>query len=451
MLNNKNPIYILGAGPSGLAAAYTLTKQGRKVVVVDRENKVGGLSKSISYNGFILDYGSHVLATDTPLIEEMFNEILGDEQIFLSSKTSFYWRGCYFSYPPKVTDVLKELGLQKSIKIVFSFIYSKIFLNNFKNNYAEKLISQYGKMLFESFFKDYVEKVWGVPCSKLSANCVAGRTNGFFREVISRLFSNWVQKNDKYDYQFRYPKHGLGKFYEGIANYLYQQQQDIILNTEVIEIRYEGEQVTQVVLRDCLTGKKFTCICQAVISSIPLTLLLQQMQPSVSDKLIETCKNLKFRNTILVYVIINGVNLFSEQCLYINDPDIPIVRITNYANWSNKKSSDQKQTPLCCEYTCGFNDSIWKLSDSQLMSNTELYLTSLGLLKNYTIASGFTVRLPYTNPIYSINYEIALEDIQSYLQQFKNLRIVGRGGSFSYSDQDRVLLQGVMAAKAILE
>jgi protoporphyrinogen oxidase len=448
----QEPIYILGAGPAGLAAAYTLTKQGQQVVVIERDAKVGGLSKSITYQGFTMDYGSHFLATDKPVIEELFNEILKDEQIFLSPMTGFYWRKQYLTYPPQLSEIFGSLGGVETVKAIWSIFYARIVHQKQPQNYAEQLSFQYGNHLFEHFFRGYIEKVWGVPCTDLSANCVASRAIGVFQSILNRLISIFAATELSDDHGLlAYPRHGLGAFYDGIADCLCQQyQQSILLDTEVIEIRHQQSQVSQIVLKNLKTNQKTVHDCRAIVSSIPLTVLMKQMMPSPPAHLLSNSKSLKYRSVILVYLIINGSNLFPEHCLYVIDPQIPLTRITNYANWSQDMLASLEQTPLCCEYWCDLDDSTWTLSESQLLEQTVSHLRTMGLLEKQTICGGFAVRLPFANPVYTTHYQSILANIQDYLQGFQNLQIVGRGGSFSYSDQDRILLMGMDAAQQIL-
>jgi UDP-galactopyranose mutase (EC 5.4.99.9) len=97
-------------------------------------------------------------------------------------------------------------------------------------------------------------------------------------------------------------------------------KQPILLNTEVIQVHHHNSQVTHITLKNRITKAENTVACGGVISSIPLTHLVQQLQSSPPETVIEAAKSLKFRNTILVYLIVEGGNLFPDNWLYINDP-----------------------------------------------------------------------------------------------------------------------------------
>ena len=460
-MNNKNsclnPIYILGAGPAGLAAGYTLSKQGKPVVIVEKNKQVGGLSKSINYQGFIVDYGAHFLATDHPLIKQFFDEILSSEQITINRLTRFYWHYKYFSYPPQVKELFLDVGLVEIIKIALSYLKYKVYPIDSPQNHEEELQNKYGKYLYNIFFKDYLEKVWGCSCDRLTPGSITGRANSFFKIWIETLlrkttsFFSIGEASANYEYQFQYPKLGLGQFYKEIANYLLSKNQKILLNTEVIEIHQKHSKITQIVLKNYQTGQETVHNCEQIVSSIPISLLVRQISPSAPEKIITAAKSLKFRNTILVYLIVDDYEIFPEHCLYINDSSVQLVRVTNYANWSSYTMPNNYQTPICCEYWCDFHEKIWSLSEQELLLKAEKELRKIKIIGNQKISGGLVIKLPRTNPVYDIDYEEKKSEIQEYIDRFCNLQIIGRGGSFSYLDQDKVLLMGISAAKKLLE
>lgn len=460
-MDNKNstlsPIYILGAGAAGLAAAYTLTKQEMPVIIIEKNNQVGGLSKSINYQGFIVDYGAHFLATDHPLIKQIFDEILGSEQVTINRLTSFYWHHRYFSYPPQIKELFFTVGLIEILKIALSYLRYKVGPIDLPQNHAEQMQNKYGNHLYNIFFKDYLEKVWGCSCDELAVDSVTGRANGFFKIWIRTLFRKKTslfhskQPSKNHEHQFQYPQLGLGQFYQGIAGYLYSKNQKILLNTEVIKIYHKHSRITQIVLKTCQTGQEKVHDCEQIISSVPISLMLKKVTPSAPKEIIITAKSLKFRNTILVYLIVEDTRIFPEQCLYINDPSIRLVRVTNYANWSSYTMPNNYQTPICCEYWCDFSEKIWSLSEQELLVKAEKELRKIKIIDNKKICSGFVIKLPRTNPVYNLDYKEKKSEIQKYIDQFYNLQIIGRGGSFSYLDQDKVLLMGISAAKKILD
>lgn len=450
-MDRSSPIYILGAGPAGLAAAYTLTQKGQPVVVVERDSRVGGLAKSIEYKGFILDYGPHRFYTKIAPVLKLWNDVLQDEQVTVNRLTRIYYGGRYFSYPLKAFEALFTLGIVESSRIIVSYTSARLLPNRNPKNFAEWVTAKFGKRLFEIFFEAYTEKLWGIPCTEISADWAAQRIKdlSLLKAIRNALFGNDGKVKTLVD-QFQYPRLASGQLYERISDYLHDHDQPILLNTEVVKVHHDRFQVTQVTIKNRQTGVEETVSCSGVISSIPITHLLQQITEPPSQQVLAHAKSLKFRNTILVYLMVEGSQLFPDNWLYINEPSVQLGRVTNFANWSKDMLPNQYQTPLCCEYWCNFDEPMWQEPEAELIVRAKQELRKIGLLHNQEVSGGFVVRLPRTYPIYAGNYQTALSEIQAYLMQFQNLQLVGRYGAFKYNNQDHSLLMGILAAENVI-
>lgn len=208
-MNAANPIYILGAGPAGLAAAYILTKQGQSVVVVEREGEVGGLAKSFEYQGFILDYGPHRFFTKIAPVLKLWDEVLGQDQVTVNRLTRIYYGDKYFSYPLKASESLLALGPIESFKIITSYIKAQLFPNRHPQNFAEWVTDKFGKRLFQIFFEGYTEKLWGIRCTEISADWAAQRIKGLslMKAIRNALVGNDGKVKTLID-QFQFPRLG---------------------------------------------------------------------------------------------------------------------------------------------------------------------------------------------------------------------------------------------------
>jgi protoporphyrinogen oxidase/putative flippase GtrA len=453
MTQENQPIYILGAGPAGLAAAYILTQKGKSVVVVERDRRVGGLAKSITYNDFILDYGPHRFYTKIAPVLKLWNEVLGSEQVTVNRLTRIYYGDKYFSYPLKAVEALFALGIVESSRIIASYFSARLFPNHHPRNFAEWVTSKFGKRLFQIFFEGYTEKLWGIPCKDISADWAAQRIKGLslIKAIKNALFGNDGKVKNMID-QFQFPRLGSGQLYDKIYDNLEDNNQSVLLNTEVIGVHHQNFKINKLTLRDRITQEESTVECGGVISSIPLNLLIGKMiTPAPNQEVTEAANSLKFRNTILVYLFVEGSAIFPDNWLYINDPTVQVGRITNFANWSAEMLPNQHQTPLCCEYWCNYDEPIWQQAEAELIALAEQELRKIKLLNHETVSSGFIVRLPRTYPIYAGDYKISLAKIQSYLQQFQNLQLVGRYGAFKYNNQDHSLLMGILAAENVID
>ena len=440
-MSEPSEIYVLGAGPAGMAAAYTLTKQGEPVVVIERDSQVGGLAKSIEYQGFILDYGPHFFGSDIAAVHKFWDEVMGSEQVTFQVITRMYWQKKFFTYPPSVPEVLLGVGFWNSLKILLSYVPAQLFPNSNPQNYAERVSGKFGKELFEVCFKAYVEKLWGIPCTEISADWEAGKFR--YTSFLEILKNAMITE----ECRVKFPRLGSQQLYDRIANFIGEHDQQILFNHEVKQIHHENFKVTKLTLKNSKTGEEKVIECKGVISSIPLSILLQQLTPAVPSILVDRVKSLKFRNTAIAYLIVESGNLFPDQCIYINDANIRLGRVTNFANWSKDMVPNSHQTPLCCEYWCDFGDSTWQQPEAELLLQAEQDLRAIGLLGEAKVSGGFVVKLARTHPIYAVNYQEALSEVNDYLNQFENLEIIGRYGAFKYHDQDGTLYMGMLAAE----
>ena len=448
---DPNTIYILGAGPAGLAAAHTLSRAGHPVVVIERDQRVGGLAKSIHYRGSILDFGPHRFFTKDPVVLKLWHEVLGSEQVTINRLTRIYYQGRYFRYPIRALEVLRKVGIWESFRIVLSYLGAQLFPLRHPRNFAEWVQSRFGKRLFQIFFEKYTEKLWGIPCDQISADWAAQRIKGLslMKAIRSAILGNDGKVKTLID-QFQFPRLGSGQLYERMAQQIQAQGQQIWLNTEVISLHHDQSQVRYLRLRDRHSGTEQTVPCQHVISSIPISILIQQIDPAPPPSVVTYAQDLKFRNTVLVYLWVEGRSLFPDNWLYIHEPSVQLGRVTNFANWSPDMHPNPQQTPLCCEYWCNFDDPLWQQPESDLLEQAEHDLRQIQLLQDQPVVDGFTVRLPRTYPIYAGDYQVALSEIQKYVSSFDNLQLIGRYGSFKYNNQDHSLLMGILAAENVL-
>ena len=450
-MQSSDRTVVLGAGPAGLASAYLLTKHNHPVTVVERDSVVGGLAKSFQWQNFILDLGPHRFFTKIPQVLQLWHEVLGEDQVTVKRLTRIYYSGKYFLYPIRIFQVLLTIGIIPSLLIFFSYLKAQLFPKKHPQNFSEWVKNQFGDRLFQIFFRGYTEKLWGIPCEEISAEWAAQRIKGLslWRAIRSALFGNKGKVKSLVD-QFQFPRLGSGQLYEKIATFLTEQNQEVLHNCEVQKIHHCDQKITAIGYQNRLTGEQITLDCSHVISSIPINLFLEQMNPAPPQEVLEAGRSLQFRNTILVYLLVEGRNIFPDNWLYINDPHVQVGRITNFVNWSPSMLANDYQTPLCCEYWANFDDPLWQASEEELINLAESELNRIKLLNNRQVIAGKVIKLPRTYPIYTGNYKQAIATIRNYLSGFTNLQLIGRYGSFKYNNQDHSLLMGILASENII-
>jgi protoporphyrinogen oxidase len=439
-MSDPSQVHILGAGPAGLAAAYEASRRGHEVVVIERENCVGGLAKSFEWHGFVLDFGPHFFITNIPVLLEMWDAMLGKDQLTLKRETRVFWKGRLFTYPPRVSDVARSLSVGESLSIICSYVSTRCFIKAGSSTLAEQLIGRYGHRLFRMFFESYMEKLWGVPCSVMSGDWEAGRV---YRSSLWQSFKAVLASHDGY---FRYPLRGSGQLYEAMASHLTAKRSRVLLHTEVLRLEHADGKIQTVGLRNRVSGEQSAEFCSALISSIPLPTLLRCFTPECPKTVLQAAESLIFRSTVLVYLMVEDAEVFSGQCVYVNDSELRLGRVTNFANWSPGTRPNDQQVPLCCEFWCDVGDQVWNAADADLATLAERELRQIRLIFGGLVSDRYVVRLPRAHPSYRLGYEPSASIIGNYLEQFRNLKVAGRSGAFRYSDQDEVLAAGIMAA-----
>ncbi len=436
----------MGAGPAGLSCAYELHKLGMGVVVVDKDKQVGGLAKTLTRGKLRVDLGPHRFFATDPIVNRMWEEILGEDLRSVSRLTRIYYNGKFFFYPLRPFNALANLGFGTSCAAMLSYLVSRVSPYPREDTFEEWVSNRFGRKLFGIFFKSYTEKVWGIPCREIAAEWASQRIQGLnlFRAVLNAFGSR--RKLKTLADEFTYPRLGTGQAYERIQATLETAGHKVGLEQEVVALRHEAGRVTSLVVRRP-DGSETTLTADAYIASIPLTLLVQRLDPAPPEAVLAAARSLAFRHTILVYLTVDRPDLFPDNWLYIHSPDVGLGRVTNFRNWSPDLYGDSQQTVLCLEYWCFEEDSIWKEPEAMLIDRAKREMAKIGLCQPEWVTDTWIARLPRTYPVYRIGYREHLQVLIDYLKTLKNLQEIGRYGTYKYNNQDHSLLMGYLAAR----
>lgn len=445
-------VAIIGAGPAGITAAYTLAKEGILPDVFEASENVGGMAKSITLWNQKVDLGPHRFFSSDPRVNKVWLELVGEDYEMINRLTRIYYKNKFFYYPLKPLNALSQLGIREAATCAFSFAkqsFSKepestaIEAESFEN----WVVKRFGKRLFEIFFKTYSEKLWGIPCGELDADFAAQRIKKFsLLEALKASFSRSSGSRHKtlVD-KFAYPHGGSGVVYDRMAAFVSASGGNVLLNTRVKRVCAEGGKVTGLEMMDgSLLGYDH------VISTMPVTHLVNQL-PDVPPAVKNAAGELKFRNTILVYLKVEGVDLFPDNWLYIHSDNLKTGRITNFRNWSPRLYGDEKSSILALEFWCYDEDDIWTSENTELIALASDEIRKTGLIGDTEISDGFVHRVRRCYPVYSRGYRRNLEPVEKYLSTVKNLSVIGRYGAFKYNNQDHSILMGILAASNIAE
>ena len=447
------PVVIIGAGPAGLTAGYELLKSGVQSIVLEQADKVGGISRTETYKGYRFDIGGHRFFTKVGEVQQIWKEILGDEFIQVPRLSRIYYQGKFFDYPLSIKNTLLNLGIGQSSMILLSYLKSKIKAklrpDYEPESFEDWVIDRFGRRLYRIFFKTYTEKVWGIACNQIQADWAAQRIQGMSlkRAVINALFGS--QNAKSLIKEFDYPVLGPGMMWERCQEILERHGSPVHLNTQVTRVEHRNHEIQSITVQRGnetfqLEGKHF-------VSSMPVTALVRKLDPPAPAHVLEAANGLKYRDFLIVSLVVDAEHLFPDNWIYIHSPEFKVGRIQNFKNWSAAMVPDQSKTCLGMEYFCNQGDHLWSLSDVELIRLASQEIVGLGLVDNpKLIEDGVVIRQRKAYPVYDGEYRKHLKVIQEYLSTFENLQTVGRNGMHRYNNQDHSMLTAVLAARNIL-
>lgn len=441
---------VIGAGPAGLSCARELAKQSKEVKVYEASENIGGMSRSFDLWGQRVGLGPHRFFSKQKEINSFFTDLIKDDYTLVNRQTRIYYRNKFFDYPIKLGNVIKNLPIWVIFQVGWHYILQMIFPIKEPKNFEEWVTNKFGKKLFQIFFKNYTEKLWGIKCSQIDADWAAQRikTLTLFGAVKAAMFGNKGNKHKTLVDQFAYPKNGTGTLYERAADNIKENGGGLLLSSPIKRVLLdEGNKKTiGVELADGTIEK-----ADNVVSTMPLTLLLKGFN-NVPEKVTKAADKLYFRNTILVYLEVDADNLFTDNWLYIHAPNVKHGRITNFRNWCPSLNRDKKTTIICMEYWCFEQDDIWVGDENNITDLAQEEIYKINLIPNTVkILNTKVIKIPKCYPVYETGYQENINTVIEFLKPIKGLFPIGRYGAFKYNNQDHSILMGLLAAEKIIE
>jgi len=440
---------IIGAGPAGLTSAYELSKHGLPATVLEQGDRVGGISRTETYNGYRFDIGGHRFYTKVKEVEQLWQEVLSDDLISVPRLSRIYYNGIFFNYPLESKDALRKLGLWNSVSIMASYLKARLAPLPTEDDLESWVINRFGQKLYHTFFKTYTEKVWGIPCDQIRADWAAQRIRGLsLKKAIADAFFGSTDTKTLIK-SFIYPRLGPGMMWERFQTLIEKEGNSVHLRTRVVRIDREGSRVNRVIAEQ--NGVPAIFEGNHFISSMPVTKLLQLMHPAPPEAVLQAARSLKYRDFLIVALMIDAPTLFPDNWIYIHSPEFQVGRIQNFKNWSPEMVPDASKTCLGMEYFCSQGDPLWETSDADLIHLASREVRGLGLVQpDMTLEDGTVIRQRKAYPVYDAEYRQHLQVIQDYLSHFENLQTVGRNGLHRYNNQDHSMLTGLLAARNLM-
>ncbi len=482
MINKR--VIIIGAGPAGLTAAYELLRQGGiSPIVLERSEHMGGISRTEVYKGNRIDIGGHRFFSKSDRVVEWWLDMLplsppgeagaqaSDAVMLLRSRRSriFFLRKL-FDYPLSLSrTTLMNLGLRRVLKIMLSYSRAKCFPIRNESNLEQFFINRFGLELYETFFKSYTEKVWGVPCDQISAAWGAQRIKGLSisRALLHILKKPFRKRSDVRQRdtetslieQFYYPNLGPGLMWQRCADRIREAGGQIECDMEVDRLIVSGNRVTGVQAVCRSTGERTTYEADYVISTMAIRDLVRAMTCEVPEAISQISEGLVYRDFITVGLLVNRLKLrdpaepqalVRDNWIYIQEPDVKLGRLQIFNNWSPAMVADVSKVWLGLEYFCNEGDALWRQSDDAMIEQASEELSRIGMVASEDILDGAVIRQEKTYPAYFGSYG-RFDELRNWLDGMENLFLIGRNGMHRYNNQDHSMLTAMSAASNIRE
>lgn len=502
--NTSATAVIIGGGPAGLTAALEFTRRSHiKPIVIEALDIVGGISRTIEYKGYRMDIGGHRFFSKSDWVMNWWQEILpvqnkpgntgdpiqisyqnqqrelppskppqdSDKVMLVRNRLSrIYYLRKFFDYPIKLSaNTLSNLGIVRVTRIGISYTLAMLFPRKPERTLEDFLINRFGTELYKTFFKDYTEKVWGVPCEQISAEWGAQRIKGLsITKAILHALKTPLQKNSiaqkdtntSLIEHFLYPKLGPGQLWEEVACQVQERGGELLLKHTVTKISIESGQVRTVTIQ-APDGSLRQLAADYVISTMPVKDLISAMGDTPPDDVKQIAGALPYRDFITVGLLLkcmkkNAQSLSSQanECppdnwVYVQESDVLLGRIQVFNNWSPHLVADPDKVWLGLEYFCQEGDALWRRSEAEMTQLAIEELERIGLINAHDVLDSHVVKVPKTYPAYFGTYQ-DFGKIRAFVDTIPNLFLVGRNGMHRYNNQDHSMLTAKLAVDAIL-
>jgi protoporphyrinogen oxidase len=428
------PVVVIGAGPAGLTAAYQLGRRGVAVSVFEADDVVGGLCRTVERDGWRFGIGGHRFVTTVARVEAMWREVLDPDAFLRRPRLSrIHCRGRLLDYPLRPVPAVRRLGLVESVRCAGSYAWARLRPPRDQSHVEGWVSARFGRRFYRIFFKDYTEKVWGAPAASIPA---AWATRRVRRDGAGD------------DEEFHYPRSGPGMMWEQCAVKVAKAGGTVDTGTWVRALHRRGDRVTAVTVVDAESER--TVPAGHVISSMPLSALIEAMDPPPPARILAAAGGLRYRDFLTVALIVPAEMAFPDNSIYVHTPGVHVGRIQNYGSWSPYLVQDGR-TCLGLEYFLSADDVLWNAPDDELVLLAAVDLQRLGLIPAGTVEAGHVVRVPRAYPV-DRGHRSTVDTIRRWLERCAvNVHPVGHNGLHRTNNLDHSMLTAMLTVENILD
>jgi len=486
---NKKVAIIIGAGPAGLTVADELLKKSKDIqpVIFEMSGDFGGISKTVNYKGNRMDMGGHRFFSKSDRVMEWWQNIIPvkeqnkaqsqaddtDKVMLVRERLSriFFLRR-FFDYPVTLNfDTIKNLGVVRLFKIGLSYLKIKLFPITQEKSLEDFFINRFGKELYLTFFKDYTEKVWGVPCSEIEPEWGAQRIKGLsiskaLLHMLKQIFSSkatLAQKDIETSLiqQFLYPKFGPGQMWQEVAKIVQEKGAQIHLHHQVVGLKALGNKITEVVIKNLQTGEIKSQVGDYFFSTMPVKELIESITPVVPAEVFSVASKLMYRDFITVGLLMKKLkiknetkrktinNVVPDNWIYIQERDVKIGRLQIFNNWSPYLVADQNNVWIGLEYFCNEGDELWNKPDADFIKFAISELAKIDIIEEGDVLDSTIVKVKKAYPAYFGSYS-EFSTVRKFTDSIENLFLIGRNGMHKYNNQDHSMLTAMVAVENVV-
>lgn len=450
-MNCTENIVIMGAGLAGLTAAQVLSKAGQRITLLERDKDIGGLARTVKHAGFRFDLGGHRFVTVHPPLEQFVRQLLGEDCLTVPRSSKILLRNRYFDYPLRPLNALFGFGPLTSASILFDYARQRLCARLGKQTSVcleDWVVRQFGRRMFNIYFRDYSEKVWGIDCRRIDMRWVEQRIQGLSlgKAIKDALWPGANKRLPTLSRHFLYPRLGIGQIADELGRQI-RLFNPIYTDRRIARLNHAHGRIQSVEV----TGgeQSATLVADQFISTIPLPALICAMRPHPPAEVLAAASRLRSRDLVTVSIMLNRERITDHTWIYLPEQTIPFGRIHEPTNWS-RAMAPPGQSLLVIEYFCFRGDRTWSNSDERLVNQTVTQLDKLGLIKPQEVIDSVVTRVANAYPLFEVGYLTHCQTIYDYLARFDNLYTAGRGGMFRYYNMDHAMQAGMDAAQAII-
>lgn len=497
---------IIGAGPAGLTAAYELLQRTDiRPIIIEKTGDTGGLSKTVNYKGNRMDIGGHRFFSKSDRVMDWWLNILAlekkgdtaltiqyqnqarklatnkyttapadpDKIMMVRTRVSrIYYLKKFFTYPITLSwDTISKLGFVKIFRIFFSYMRSKLFPRKKETTLEDFLINRFGKNLYLTFFKDYTEKVWGVPCNQIPAEWGAQRikelsiTKALAHAIKKKFGSSGAKNLAQKDtvttliQNFLYPKYGPGQLWEEVARIIKEKGGEIHYHLDTTRFNIHDDRIVSIEATDQHTSEVKTFNGDYFFSTMPVKELVAGMATDVPRPVATIAAGLQYRDFITVGVLVKKLRagnekegqqkLIDDNWIYIQEKEVKVGRLQIFNNWSPFMVKDPDTVWLGLEYFCNKEDAFWNMEDGKLAAFAIDELAQIDIIDKQDVLDHTVIRMEKTYPAYFGAYE-HFPIVREWLDRFSNLFLIGRNGMHKYNNADHSMLTAMTAVDNIV-